>query len=112
MRSQKSETRNEMSEFRTPTSRVLVLTLALLAVLAAPTYAVFTKIGMAGLPFLKIGVGRCTGMGEAFVAVADDATAAFWNPAGLALVQKRSAVVNHIDWVTDINHEYLSLVMP
>jgi long-subunit fatty acid transport protein len=74
-----------------------------LAVLAAvtPAEAVFTKIGMAGLPFLKIGVGRCTGMGEAFVAVADDATAAFWNPAGLALVQKRQALVNHIDWVAD-----------
>ncbi|MBM3331411.1 PorV/PorQ family protein [candidate division WOR-3 bacterium] len=91
---------------------ILFSVLALLASLAVPSFAVFTKIGMAGLPFLKIGVGRCAGMGGAFVAVADDATAAFWNPAGLALLQKRSAVVNHIDWVADINHEYLSIVMP
>ena len=93
-----------------PCSSLFVL--LLLAVLATPSFALFTKVGMAGLPFLKIGVGRCTGMGEAFVAVADDATAAFWNPAGLALAQTRQVVVNHIDWVADINHEYLSFVMP
>lgn len=86
--------------------------LVLLAVLAAPASAVFTKVGMAGMPFLKIGVGRCTGMGEAFVAVADDATAAYWNPAGVALLRGRQAVVNHIDWVSDITHEYAAVVVP
>ena len=98
------------SQFSIPKSGLLAF-FAVLAVVA-PVQAAFTKIGMAGLPFLKIGVGRCTGMGEAFVAVADDASAAFWNPAGLALAQKRQAIVNHIDWVTDINHEYLSVVVP
>lgn len=98
------------SQFSIPISGLLAF-LALLAV-ATPAQAVFTKIGMAGLPFLKIGVGRCTGMGEAFVAVADDATAAFWNPAGLALATKRQALVNHIDWVADINHEYVTFVAP
>jgi hypothetical protein len=106
MKSQKTEVRSQKSGLLT-----LSLVLAALSLLA-PAEAVFTKIGMAGLPFLKIGVGRCTGMGEAFVAVADDATAAFWNPAGLALVQKRQALVNHIDWVADINHEYLVFVTP
>jgi len=37
-----------------------------------------------GVLFLLIGPGaRATGMGEAFVAVADDPTATYWNPAGL-----------------------------
>ncbi len=37
--------------------------------------------------FLAIEEGaRATGMGGAFTAVADDATAVFWNPAGLALM--------------------------
>lgn len=31
---------------------------------------------------------RALGMGEAFVAIADDATAASWNPAGLVQLQK------------------------
>lgn len=32
--------------------------------------------------------GRATAMGGAFVGLADDYTAVFWNPAGLALIQK------------------------
>lgn len=76
------------------------------------SFAAFTKVGMAALPFLKIGVGRSTGMGGAFVAIADDASAAYWNPAGLALVNSRSVLVNHIDWISDINHEFLCAVVP
>lgn len=39
--------------------------------------------------FLRVGVGsRALGMGGAFVAVADDATASYWNPAGLGLVRE------------------------
>lgn len=41
--------------------------------------------------FLSHGVGaRALGMGSAFVAIADDATATYWNPAGLTKVQKHS----------------------
>ena len=38
---------------------------------------------------------RAAGMGGAFVAVADDASATYWNPGGLALGRMFSAVV---DW--------------
>lgn len=39
----------------------------------------------ANAPYLRMGAGaRALGMGGAFVGVADDATAMFWNPAGLA----------------------------
>ncbi len=39
-----------------------------------------------------VGAGaRAAGMGGAFIAVADDATAASWNPAGLALLDQRQA---------------------
>lgn len=40
--------------------------------------------------FLRIGAGaRALGMGGAFTAVADDATAAYWNPAGLTQIEKQ-----------------------
>ena len=37
---------------------------------------------------------RAAGMGGAFVAVADDASATYWNPGGLALGRMFSAVVD------------------
>jgi hypothetical protein len=91
------------------------MTLTVLAfVLAFPTAApaVYNKLGMAGAQFLKIGVGRSTGMGEAFVAIADDASATYWNPAGLALVPQYELLLNHVDWASDISHEYVSFVAP
>jgi len=80
----------------------------LLLVAFTASYAAFTKVGMAGLPFLKIGVGRSTGMGEAFVAIADDASAAYWNPAGIALLNRNQVIINHIDWIADITHEFVA----
>ncbi|MCX7732189.1 MAG: PorV/PorQ family protein [candidate division WOR-3 bacterium] len=88
-----------------------VLYIVPVIMLVMPGYSAFTKVGMAGLPFLKIGVGRCTGMGEAFVAIADDATASYWNPAGLALLMRNQVILNHIDWVSDINHEFIATVL-
>lgn len=88
----------------------IILFLILLGL--TPGFAAFSKVGMAGLPFLKIGVGRGTGMGEAFVAIADDASAAYWNPAGLALVSNRQVILNHIDWISDLSHEFAAAVVP
>lgn len=46
--------------------------------------------------FLTIGVGaRALGMGGAFVAISDDATAVYWNPAGLVQLQKKEIVLMH-----------------
>jgi hypothetical protein len=46
--------------------------------------AVSAQVGRTGVPFLLIAPGaRAAGMGEAFISIADDATAVHWNPAGL-----------------------------
>lgn len=71
-----------------------------------------TKIGTTAAPLLKIGVGRATGMGEAFAAVADDASSTYWNPAGLALLSSREVILNHIDWIADVNHDYITVALP
>ncbi len=81
-------------------------------ILAMPLYADFAKLGTSGAQFLKIGVGRGVAMGEAFVAIADDASATFWNPSGLGLVSKREISFTHNEWIADIRHEYLSVVLP
>ena len=44
------------------------------------------------LEYNFLGAGaRANGMGDAFIAVADDATAIFWNPAGLFLLDQPEA---------------------
>jgi len=61
--------------------RVIVGTLALLMVISAIALA----DGVGAFSAFKSGIGaRALAMGGAFVAVADDATAMLWNPAGLA----------------------------
>ncbi|MEE4311602.1 MAG: PorV/PorQ family protein [candidate division KSB1 bacterium] len=68
-----------------------------------------TSPASTGLAFLKIGAGgRAAGMGEAYTAVANDASAAFWNPAGLARMSRSEFTFTHNNWFQDISHEYLA----
>lgn len=73
--------------------------------LAAPTLvygAGFAKVGTFGGQELKIGVSaRATGMGSAFVGLADDASAVFWNPGGLVNVTGNEVSLNHVVWAAD-----------
>ena len=44
--------------------------------------------------FLKTGQSvRALGMGKAFTAIADDASASYWNPAGLAQLNKKEFII-------------------
>ena len=88
--------------------RALLSVLALLS-FSAPAHA--TKY--AG-EFLKVGVGaRAIGMGGAFVAVDDDATAPFWNPAGLIYLPYKEVLPQHSEQFGSlINHDYLGGVLP
>lgn len=66
-----------------------------------------TKTGTTAAPFLKIGVGsRAIGMGGAFTATADDITAIYWNPGGLANVYGNEATFNHVRWFADVNYDF------
>jgi len=48
--------------------------------------------------FLSLGVGaRALGMGGAFVGVADDVTACFWNPSGLSQLNRRELSLMHAE---------------
>lgn len=69
------------------------------------------RAGISTAQFLKIGVGgRATAMGDAFVAVANDASALYWNPAGLVQFQENQIIFSHNSWIADINHEFLGAV--
>ena len=64
--------------------RLILALLFSVVVLAAVAPDVRADISNTAVLFLRIAPGsRPAGMGEAYVAIADDATATHWNPAGL-----------------------------
>ena len=74
---------------------------------------IFEKVGTFDGQFLKITVGaRAAGMGNAFVAIADDATALYWNAAGIARIEndKSQLSLNHANWVADMSFDQIGYV--
>ncbi|MBN2544022.1 PorV/PorQ family protein [bacterium] len=71
------------------------------------------KVGTAGAQFLEIGVGaRSIGMGEAFKAVANDATALYYNPGGVAWLTKKEVAVTYIKYPANISYGFVGLLYP
>ncbi len=69
--------------------------------------------GTAVLPLLKIGQGpRPAAMGESFIGLADDAGAVYWNPAGLARLDRWQLGFSHHQWFVDIKDEVLHAALP
>lgn len=64
--------------------------------------------------FLKIPVGaRAVGMGGAFSAIADDATAPYWNPAGMVYLPYKEAFLQHAEQFGNlVNHDFGGVVFP
>jgi long-subunit fatty acid transport protein len=84
--------------------RVTRLCLALAASLAAaPTFAITSDEVNAGIQFNFANPGaRAMGMGGAFLGLADDATAAYTNPAGLTILTTSEVALEyrHTDYTT------------
>jgi hypothetical protein len=64
--------------------------------------------------FLDLGVGaRPLGMGSAYVALVDDVTSTYWNPAGLADLRSKEIMFMHAETFGDLlNHDYLGFALP
>ena len=91
---------------------ITVLTFACIPVTADNT-DIHENAGTRAMTFLKIGVGaKAMGMGESQVAATDDLYASYWNPAGLARLQKPQLALMHNEWFADINHEFVGIALP
>ncbi|MFA6029303.1 MAG: PorV/PorQ family protein [Elusimicrobiota bacterium] len=78
--------------------RVLLLAVLLALAPVPEARAAFdsSSAGTATGQFLKLGAdARSAGMGEAVGAAAEDASALYWNPAGLAALEKREVLLSH-----------------
>ena len=80
---------------------------------AADSTDIHENAGTRAMTFLKIGVGaEAIGMGESQVAATDDLYASYWNPAGLARLQKPQLALMHNEWFAGINHEFVGFALP
>ncbi|MGH7450651.1 MAG: PorV/PorQ family protein [bacterium] len=96
---------------------ILVAAVALLPSLTAAQFTSptdgFNNNGTRPAQFLKFAVGaRAAAMGESFAAVASDATALYWNPAGIGNLNDLEIHLSHMEYVADINFEFAGLVIP
>ena len=87
---------------------IAATTLAVLLVFSSQAFAVAES----GVPSLIIPPGaRANGLGEAYVAVAEDATAAWWNVGALAFIPNNNLAFMHSqlvpDLATDVYYEFL-----
>lgn len=87
------------------------LLLSLFAIL--PAHA---QVGITAVPFLQIEPdSRAAGMGNTGVAIADNASAVYWNPAGLGFQTSNQISLTHANWLpafsADLFYDYLSGMM-
>jgi long-subunit fatty acid transport protein len=89
--------------------RMTIGLLAGLTVAVATTDAQnVSKRGTTAATFLAIAQGaRGAAMGGAFVAVANDPSAMYWNPAGLTDVEGFGFIVDNTTWIADIQYNYI-----
>ena len=68
-----------------------------------------TRVGTTAAQFLKLGAGaRAIAMGGAFVAEANDLSAVYWNPAGLASLRGHSLQLSNTRYLAEINYSMVA----
>jgi len=94
----------------------LILILLILGCMVTPD-EISASAFEAGVPFLMIYPGaKATAMGGAFSAIADDATASYYNPAALANFENIEFTLIHTPWLRglapDMYYEFTGFVYP
>ncbi|MBP7461759.1 MAG: PorV/PorQ family protein [Candidatus Delongbacteria bacterium] len=88
-------------------NKICGLTLMMI-LLVSVVRAEVSKVGTTAAPFLNVEVGaRAIGMGGAFVAMADDPSALFWNPGAIARLKGYQLMFNHDNYLADIAYNFI-----
>lgn len=70
-------------------------------------------MGTTGAQFLSQGEGaRALALGDAFTALADDPSALFWNPAGLARLQSPQLLLTHSFGLENTSNDFFGFAQP
>ncbi len=95
--------------------RFYITLLILISVLMIPVSSMYAQsISKYAGEFLSTGVGaRALGVGSAFVGVANDVTAGYWNAAGLAELKNKQAIAMHSERFAGIvTYDYAAYGQP
>lgn len=77
--------------------KLLRSTLVMILLMLPVTLLAQVKTGTMGASFLKVGISaRAAGMGDAFLPLADDVSALYYNPAGLIQLEKPQTAFTHL----------------
>ena len=72
-----------------------------------PRYFSNKAVGTTTADFLNLPAGaRAAAMGGAYTAIAEEASAVYWNPAGLVQIPKLSAVFMRAQYLEEISYQY------
>lgn len=83
------------------------------ALLALSASTCVNAAGTAGAQFLKLGAGaRAAAMGDSFAAIADDVSAAYWNPAGLAQLEGVEISAMQNTGLVDTQYQFAAAALP
>ncbi len=90
----------------------IVALMALMGVLSNPLKT-YGSSGTEGASFLDIPVGAGpAALGSAYTALATNAYAPVWNPAGLGMLTGNEVAAQHLSYLQSMDYEFLSFVHP
>lgn len=79
----------------------------------ATTAANFTNAGASGSVFTKLWIGaRASGMAGAYSALANDVTALYWNPAGIATLPGINVGASYTSWFAGVTENFIAATLP
>lgn len=91
--------------------KIFLNILIFLIFLSTKTYAFLEGAEQIGFLPLEVGA-RALGMGGAYCAIAEDASASYWNPAGLAQIKQREFSFMNANLSEDRKYNYIGIVNP
>ena len=98
---------------RSKVLKAILITFIFLSLSQFTSITYGSDAGTTGANFLKIGIGpRAAGMGEAQVAICNDVTSVFWNPAGLVRIESQEASFVYSLWFEGIRLQYFGYAYP
>jgi len=72
-----------------------------------------SRVGTSAAQFLKLGVGaRAAALGEAAVTFSGDIVGLYWNPAGIASIDRTSVAVSRNEMYADLSYNFIGFVQP